>query len=84
MALYLIHYCYYQLPSEKHKESSTLQRHDRLVIDLPHDLEYSSDVEWVERHLAGEHMKAGNLGCSDFRLLNWQRMTGHARPAEGI
>lgn len=90
MAIYLLHYCYEQPEpfsgdfADLTKPKATVQRQGRVMIDLENGLEYASDVTWIENYLSEEHIRAGSFGCSDFQLLNWQRLSGDERPAGAV
>ncbi|MFG0682853.1 hypothetical protein ACF8GB_20385 [Pseudomonas sp. xss_4] len=91
MATYLLHYCYYQpapvsddFMEHVNNPKLPVQVHGRWLIELVNDLEYVSDVTWIESFLSEEHFKQGNIGCSNFQLLGWQRLSGQNRPAEAV
>lgn len=87
MATYLLHYCYDQQPfsgdfADLDKPKASVQRQGRWLIELANDLEYISDVSWIESFLNNEHIKVGDITSSNFQLLGWQCLSGHSRPAE--
>ncbi|APC19495.1 hypothetical protein BLL42_27565 (plasmid) [Pseudomonas frederiksbergensis] len=57
----------------------TVERHARITIGFPVEIEYASDLEGIEQWLAEQH--SNTFGCSNFRVLSWQPLVGEQRPS---
>lgn len=87
MNLYLLHFCYDQLPPPtgqlENLGTNPLymeQRHGRVTLEFEGTLEYESDVLEVEHWIQGRF--AVDALVSNVQLLGWQLLAGRDRPDE--